>query len=84
MTYGAAISAGGKGKQWQCTLELVEDMRSQGVPADVIPYTRRQHLREGQTPGRALELFEAMCLEGLQANVITYNATVSSQGLQQT
>ena len=38
ITYSAAISACGKGQQWQCTLRLLEEMRRPGVPANVITY----------------------------------------------
>ena len=39
ITYSAAISACGKGAQWQRALLLLEDMQAEGVPADTITYS---------------------------------------------
>ena len=54
-TYSAIISACEKGRRWQRSLELFEEMRSQALSADVITYNAAISACEWQ---RALELFE--------------------------
>ena len=38
ITYNAAISACGKGWQWQRALQLMEEMQAKGIPANTTTY----------------------------------------------
>ena len=58
-TYSAIISACEKGRRWQRSLELFEEMRSQALPADVITYNAAiSACEKGKQWQRALEFFE--------------------------
>ena len=68
-------------KERQCALELFQEMRAQGLQADVITYNATiSACEKGKQWQRALGLLEEMLSQGIRANVITYNATISACG----
>ena len=79
ITWNAAISACGKGAQWERALEMLEEMQRRGLQPNVITWSAAiSACAKGAQWERALELFEEMQRRGLQPDVITWNAAISS------
>ena len=71
----AAISACGTGMQWQRALDLIGEMHSKGLQANVITYSAAiSACEKGNQWQPALEFFEELSSQGVQADLITYNA----------
>ena len=84
ITYSAALSACGKGRQWQRARGFLENMRAQGLQANVFTYnatisaTVRARKKRGSQRQRALGFFEDTRSQGPRASVTTYRATTSA------
>ena len=80
--YNAMISACEKargGAEWQCAIELLDEMTERGIEPDVISYSAAiSACEKGGEWQRALELLDAIRRRGLAPNVISYSAAISA------
>ncbi|KAK3272864.1 hypothetical protein CYMTET_18859 [Cymbomonas tetramitiformis] len=77
--YSAAISGLAKAKKANKALQLLDDMKEQGVPLDVVTYTAL--MKTCSKSGKAekvLELFDEMCSAGLEPNTVAYTVLVTA------
>ena len=81
VTYSSAISACEKARKWQEALELLNDMLSRGIKADVTCFNAAISACEkcGQW-SKALDLMKKMSDKGCTPDAITYSAAISACG----
>jgi len=85
VSFNSAINACARGKQWQCALEVLQEMRTEFIKPNVITYNASiSACEKGLQWKKALQLLSEMKTEGVQPTVITYNASISAceKGLQ--
>ena len=78
VSYSAAISACGKGRQWKVALSLIKQMRSVGIKLNIVSYNASiQACASAGQPIKALEIFHEV-QENATLDHITYNAILDA------
>ncbi|CAL1169327.1 unnamed protein product, partial [Cladocopium goreaui] len=78
VSFNAAISSCEKGSNWQLALHLLSDMAEEQLLPDVISFSSTLcSLDAAELWPLALEIFAWLC-RGLEPNVYSYNAVISS------
>eukprot|EP00929_Paragymnodinium_shiwhaense_P026021 TRINITY_DN15575_c0_g1_i3.p1 TRINITY_DN15575_c0_g1~~TRINITY_DN15575_c0_g1_i3.p1 ORF type:complete len:371 (-),score=37.91 TRINITY_DN15575_c0_g1_i3:527-1639(-) len=75
--YNAAISLVGKGRQWKRAIHLLQEMREDKIPPDVISCNAAiTACQLGMKPEAALRVHRSMAERLVEADQITYSATM--------
>ena len=78
-SYSSAISACEKAGQWRDALDLLEQMKAEGLGQTAIAYNAAiSACEKGLVPNKAVQVFDQMKEEGITPTVVTYSALISA------
>ena len=77
--FSSAISACEKAGQWREALQLLDQMKAEGLGQTAIAYNAAiSACEKGLVPNKALQVFDQMKREGVTPTVVTYSALISA------